>query len=364
EKDYEYKQREKEREEKEREEQGNENDRQLLSQNTKRKSASKPKKQNKPKSKKQKNKKITPSFTMYKNWPSKGGIQFSNVCVRYREGLQRVLDHVDIHIKGGSKVGIVGRTGSGKSTILLTLLRLVEAERNPKDEENEQILDNNQQSSSSSQQYKPSYILIDGRDIQRDMGVTTLRSNIATTPQDPTLFEGSLRFNLDPMSKREEKDLWVALQQVGMYDYVKSLPSGLDSNVATDGANLSVGLNTSLIFLSRALLKKCKIILMDEATASVDFETDTKIQKVTRECFQDCTVITVAHRLSTIADADMVVVMDQGRVVECGKPKDLLFKTGSHLQFMALSVGEKHLQQLQQISLEKEHKIIENPYDL
>ncbi|KAA6373688.1 MAG: putative multidrug resistance-associated protein [Streblomastix strix] len=161
------------------------------------------------------------------------------------------------------------------------------------------------------------------------------------------------------MSKREEKDLWVALQQVGMYDYVKSLPSGLDSNVATDGANLSVG-QRQLLCLARALLKKCKIILMDEATASVDFETDTKIQKVTRECFQDCTVITVAHRLSTIADADMVVVMDQGRVVECGKPQDLLFQNGSHLQQMALSAGEKHLRQLQSISLGNIYEVKED----
>ncbi|KAA6372048.1 MAG: putative Canalicular multispecific organic anion transporter 2, partial [Streblomastix strix] len=281
------------------------------------------------------------------NWPNKGAIDFNNVSVRYREGLPLVLDKVNIHIPGGAKVGIVGRTGSGKSTTLLTLLRLVEIEEDNNDNQN---LRYNQSKQKSSLDSKPPAIFIDGVNIKHELTLSQLRSAIATTPQEPTLFEGTLRFNLDPMGQASEENMKTALKQVGMFDYVFSLPSGIDSNIATDGANLSVG-QRQLLCLARALLKGTRIIAMDEATASVDFATDAMIQRATRECFKDCTVVTVAHRLSTIADADLVVVMDKGKVVECGSPKALLFQENSQLRQMALSAGEQHLKQLQEIAL-------------
>lgn len=255
-------------------------------------------------------------------WPTNGQISFNDVNLRYRPGLPMILKNLSFDIPGGSKVGIVGRTGSGKSTTILALLRLTEIEGGR--------------------------ISVDGIDLH-DIGLHDLREKVSCTPQEPTLFEGSIRFNLDPFLQYKDTDILAALHSVGLTEFLDTLNKGLDSSIVEDGGNLSVG-QRQLMCMARALLKKTKIILMDEATASVDFATDLMIQKVTRRCFKDCTVFTVAHRLSTIADSDVVIVMDNGYLAEMGSPKELLFKEGSAFRELALSGGESQLEALQQIA--------------
>ncbi|KAK2953839.1 Multidrug resistance-associated protein [Blattamonas nauphoetae] len=268
--------------------------------------------------------------TRNRGWPSAGEVEFKNVDVRYRPDLPLSLSSLSLKIAGGSKVGVVGRTGSGKSTLILSLLRLVEAERGE--------------------------IRIDGKDIQKEVGLHELRLGIGTTPQLPTLFEGSIRFNLDPFEEiADDSRIWGALDEVGMGEFVRSHAEGLDWRVAEDGGNLSVG-QQQLICLSRALLKKEKIILLDEATSSIDGQTDAMIQRAIRTCFVDATVITVAHRLVTVGDADVIVVMERGAVVESGRPAELLRKEGSRFWEMGMANGESEFAKLKAMAEEKERQ--------
>jgi ATP-binding cassette subfamily C (CFTR/MRP) protein 1 len=229
------------------------------------------------------------------SWPHSGAITFKDVELRYRPGLDLVLKGVSFLIPGGSKVGIVGRTGSGKSTIILSLFRMIELAAGS--------------------------ISIDGKDIA-NLSLADLRSNITIIPQEPVLFTGTLRSNVDPFEQQTDDEIWRALEKCRMKDRIEEA-GGLDCPVDERGANFSVG-QRQLLCLARAILKKCKVLLLDEATASVDLDADALIQETIRIEFKDVTVITIAHRLETIIDADKIIVMADGFVDEIGSPHSLL----------------------------------------
>ncbi|KAG0238087.1 hypothetical protein BGW42_007641 [Actinomortierella wolfii] len=235
------------------------------------------------------------------NWPSQGTIEFSHVSMCYRPGLPRVLRDVSFTVQGGHKIGVVGRTGAGKSSLIQALFRLVE-------------LDEGQ-------------IFIDGIETGT-LGTADLRSRIAIIPQDPVLFQGTFRYNLDPLGRHTDDELWRALETADLKSYVQEQEGGLEAAVAAHGENLSVG-QRQLVCLSRALLAKSKVVVLDEATASVDMATDALIQKAIREDFATSTVVTIAHRLNTIIDYNMILVMDRGEVVEFDTPQRLLERPGS-----------------------------------
>jgi len=234
-------------------------------------------------------------------WPSHGAIEFTDASMRYRDGLNLVLGNgkkLDLSIQPGHRVGIVGRTGAGKSSMLVALFRLAELETGS--------------------------LTIDGEDVGK-FGVGDLRNGLTIIPQDPFLLSGSVRYNLDPMdeSENDDDDLWRVLEVVQLKETVEGMKHGLDAEITEGGSNLSVG-QRALLCMARALLRKPKILAMDEATAAVDFATDALIQKAIREQMQGCTVLTIAHRLNTILDYDRVLVLDKGAVLEYGSPVELL----------------------------------------
>ncbi|XP_053202216.1 multidrug resistance-associated protein 1-like isoform X2 [Panonychus citri] len=230
------------------------------------------------------------------DWPSKGSIKFDKYETRYREGTELILKGISGEIKGLEKIGIVGRTGAGKSTVTLSLFRLIEGSGGS--------------------------ISIDGLNIS-ELPLHPLRSRLAIIPQDPVLFGGTLRFNLDPFDCYSDNDIWDALSHAHLKQFVNNTGQGLNYQIAEEGKNLSVG-QRQLLCLARALLKKPKILFLDEATAAIDLETDSLIQKTIRTEFKDCTILTIAHRLNTILDSDRVMVLDQGQIAEFDEPQVLL----------------------------------------
>ncbi|CAH1274295.1 ABCC1 [Branchiostoma lanceolatum] len=234
------------------------------------------------------------------NWPSEGKVNFNSYQTRYREGLDLVIKGIDVTIKGGEKIGIVGRTGAGKSSLTLAIFRIIEAAGGD--------------------------IEIDGVNISK-IGLHDLRGRITIIPQDPVLFSGTLRMNLDPFDSRTDQDIWVALELSHLKDFVMGLGAQLEHEVSEGGENLSVG-QRQLVCLARALLRKSKILVLDEATAAVDLETDDLIQSTIRTQFADCTVLTIAHRLNTIMDSTRVLVLDAGRIAEFDAPQDLIASRG------------------------------------
>ena len=259
-------------------------------------------------------------------WPSHGKVELNNVWLRYRPNLPPVLKGVNFTVNGGEKVGIVGRTGAGKSSILTVLLRLAEATEGT--------------------------VRVDDVDVSK-IGLEDLRRSIAILPQEPLLFSGTLRSNLDPFERFDDARLWDAMHRAYLTSASNASEPGtgtvtpnpdattpnnpqatqeqepksltrltLDSIIDEEGANLSVG-QRSLVSLARALVKNSKIILLDEATASVDLETDTKIQRTIRTEFADRTMLCIAHRLSTIIGYDKIIVMDDGKVAEFDTPLNL-----------------------------------------
>ena len=230
------------------------------------------------------------------SWPFKGDIAINQIVMRYRPELEPVIKELSVHILPGEKVGVVGRTGAGKSSLVLCLMRIIELERGS--------------------------IEIDGVDISK-IGLEDLRSKIAIIPQEPLLFSGTIRDNLDPFDHYTDEEIWSALQRASLRDLIAQDPAGLEKVVEEHGTNYSVG-QRQLLCVARALLRKSKVILMDEATASIDLETDMKIQKTIREEFSESTVITIAHRIHTIIDSDKVMVMEMGRLKEFDKPSVLL----------------------------------------
>uniref|UniRef100_A0A8B9S070 ABC-type glutathione-S-conjugate transporter n=1 Tax=Accipiter nisus TaxID=211598 RepID=A0A8B9S070_9AVES len=233
-------------------------------------------------------------------WPSKGEIQFVDYKVRYRPELELVLQGITCNIGSTEKVGVVGRTGAGKSSLTNCLFRVLEAAGGT--------------------------IIIDEVDIAT-IGLHDLRQNLTIIPQDPVLFSGTLRMNLDPFDQYTDEEVWKALELAHLKTYVQDLPEGLLHLVSEAGENLSVG-QRQLVCLARALLRKAKILILDEATAAVDLETDHLIQTTIRSEFADCTVLTIAHRLHTIMDSNRVMVLQAGRIVEYDSPEELLKKHG------------------------------------
>ncbi|CCD69448.1 ABC-type glutathione-S-conjugate transporter [Caenorhabditis elegans] len=231
-----------------------------------------------------------------KSWPEKGEISIKNFSVRYRPGLDLVLHGISAHIAPSEKVGIVGRTGAGKSSLTLALFRIIEADGGS--------------------------IEIDGINIA-NLQLEQLRSCLTIVPQDPVLFSGTMKMNLDPFSAYSDSQVWEALENAHLKPFVKSLQDGLEHKISEGGENLSVG-QRQLICLARALLRKTKVLVLDEAAAAVDVETDSLIQKTIREQFKECTVLTIAHRLNTVMDSDRLLVLDKGRVAEFDSPKNLL----------------------------------------
>ncbi|XP_071617431.1 multidrug resistance-associated protein 1 isoform X5 [Heliangelus exortis] len=233
-------------------------------------------------------------------WPEEGKVEFRGYGLRYREDLDLVLKNINVTINGGEKIGIVGRTGAGKSSLTLGLFRINEAAEGE--------------------------IIIDGVNIAK-IGLHDLRFKITIIPQDPILFSGSLRMNLDPFDQHSDEDIWRSLELAHLKNFVSSLPDKLNHECAEGGENLSVG-QRQLVCLARALLRKSKILVLDEATAAVDLETDKLIQSTIKSQFEECTVLTIAHRLNTIMDYTRVLVLERGEVVECGSPDHLLQKKG------------------------------------
>ncbi|XP_073268706.1 ABC transporter C family member 2 isoform X2 [Populus alba] len=254
-------------------------------------------------------------------WPSSGAIKFEDVVLRYRPELPPVLHGLSFTIFPSDKVGIVGRTGAGKSSMLNALFRIVELERGR--------------------------ILIDDCDIAK-FGLMDLRKVLGIIPQSPVLFSGTVRFNLDPFSEHNDADLWEALERAHLKDVIRRNSLGLDSEVTEAGDNFSVG-QRQLLSLARALLRRSKILVLDEATAAVDVRTDALIQKTIREEFRSCTMLIIAHRLNTIIDCDRVILLDSGRVLEYDTPEELLSKEDSAFSKMVQSTGAANAQYLRSL---------------
>ncbi|KAK2966470.1 hypothetical protein RJ640_018999 [Escallonia rubra] len=235
------------------------------------------------------------------NWPSVGRVEISDLKVRYRPNAPLVLQGISCIFEGGHKIGIVGRTGSGKTTLISALFRLIEPAEG--------------------------MITVDDINIS-NIGLHDLRSHFGIIPQDPTLFSGSVRYNLDPLSEHSDHEIWEVLEKCQLRPAVQGKEEGLNSLVAQDGSNWSMG-QRQLFCLGRALLKRRKILVLDEATASIDNTTDSIIQKTLRTEFADCTVITVAHRIPTVMDCTMVLAISDGKLVEYDEPMKLLDQEGS-----------------------------------
>uniref|UniRef100_A0A8B9TQV0 ABC-type glutathione-S-conjugate transporter n=1 Tax=Anas platyrhynchos TaxID=8839 RepID=A0A8B9TQV0_ANAPL len=239
-------------------------------------------------------------------WLTEGRIEFRNYSLRYRPNLELALKCINLTINGKEKIGITGRTGAGKSTLALGLLRLVEAAEGA--------------------------ILIDGQDIAQ-LGLHDLRTKITVIPQDPVLFSGTLRMNLDPLNQYTDADIWTALELTQLKNFVADFPDQLEYKCTDRGENLSAG-QKQLVCLARALLQKAKVLILDEATAAVDLETDLQIQSALRTHFKESTVLTIAHRINTIMDCDRILVLDNGQISEFDTPEQLIAQKGLFYRLM------------------------------
>lgn len=255
------------------------------------------------------------------NWPQKGEITLNNVELFYADNEPPVLKSLSCTIKPQEKVGIVGRTGAGKSSIITALFRLTE----PK-----------------------GVIVIDGVSVT-EIGLHDLRRKISIIPQDPILFTGSVRKNLDPFSDHKDAELWEALEEVQLKSAVLEMPEGLETKLSEGGSNFSMG-QRQLVCLARAILRRNRVLILDEATANVDPTTDGLIQETIRKKFSDCTVLTIAHRLNTIMDADRILVLDAGRIMEFDEPHILLQNEKGMLYQMVQQTGHSTANYLKNVA--------------
>ncbi|CAH2099847.1 unnamed protein product [Euphydryas editha] len=267
------------------------------------------------------NKKPPPS------WPEQGRLQFRHMYLYYTPDEPPVLKDLTLEIMPKEKVGIVGRTGAGKSSLINALFRLATIEGE---------------------------IIIDGRETST-LGLHELRSRVSIIPQEPVLFSGTMRHNLDPFDEYPDQVLWRALEEVELKEAVTELPAGLSSRMSEGGGNFSVG-QRQLVCLARAIVRRNRLLVLDEATANVDPQTDTLIQATIRTKFADCTVLTIAHRLHTVMDSDKVLVMDAGQMVEFDHPHVLLQRDGGVLRGMVDQTGRAMADTLARVALQAYNK--------
>jgi len=261
-------------------------------------------------------------------WPSQGHIVLEDLTVEYKKDIP-VLHNLNCEFKPREKVGIVGRTGAGKSTLITALFRTMEP--------------------------KMGRIMIDDVDITQ-IGLTDLRSKLSIIPQTPQLFVGTIRYNLDPFEEHDDSDLWRVLKMVKLKKYVSGLENGLLAPVEENGANFSVG-QRQLLAMARCLLRETHVLLLDEATAAVDTETDALLQKMIRKNFKDKTVLTIAHRLNTIMDSDRILVLDQGNIAEFDTPQKLLKNKKGVLYGMVEATGPITSAYLREIASQKANRV-------
>ncbi|KAG2893626.1 Multidrug resistance-associated protein 1 [Phytophthora cactorum] len=245
------------------------------------------------------------------SWPRSSTVQFQDVVFSYKPGAPPVLKGLSFNIRNNEKIGIVGRTGAGKSSLTMALFRI-----------NELV---------------SGRILIDGTDIAT-MPIRTLRSNLSIIPQSPVLFKGTLRAYMDPFDEFTDADIWNALEKVDMKTQVSELEGQLSYELSENGENFSVG-ERQMLCMARALLTRSRIVVMDEATASIDHETEKKLQQMINRDFQDATVLTIAHRLGTVLDSDRILVLSDGRVVEFDSPRELVKNTNGVFYELAKEGG-------------------------
>jgi len=284
-----------------------------------------------------------------KGWPSKGDIVFDNVQLRYRKELPLVLHGLTMHVHGGEKIGVVGRTGAGKSSLMQAIFRITELDEGS--------------------------ISIDGHDLSK-IGLNDVRKNVAIIPQDALLFSGTLRSNLDPFGEHDDLRLWDALRRSYLVDRQSSSRNSteivasrfnLDMNIEDEGLNLSQG-ERSLVSLARALVKDSRVVILDEATASVDVATDALIQKTIRTEFGSKTLLTIAHRLRTIISYDRVLVMDHGRIAEFASPLELFAMPNGIFRGMCeqssitqQDIEKSRLETIQEIQALEEKQEVDTP---
>lgn len=264
-----------------------------------------------------------PSKSLLTTWPSKGEVVFENVSLRYRVGLDLALDRVSFRIKPLSRTGIVGRTGSGKSSLAAALFRIVEIESGR--------------------------ITLDSVDLST-LGLADVRGRrhcMRMIPQDPFLFAGTLRECVDPFESFSDSQVYDALVAVRFKGTDKGTRI-LNDIVEEGGRNFSVG-ERQLLCLARAIVEEPRVLVLDEATASVDTETDRFVQEMIRTRFQNTTLLTIAHRLQTIMDYDTIIVMDDGHCVELGSPKDLV-NNGGPFQSLVDATGPEGSRELRNIA--------------
>lgn len=259
-------------------------------------------------------------------WPAEGKLEIIDLSMRYRENLPLVLNKISFTVLPGEKIGICGRTGSGKSSMFVALFRIVEPEQGTR-------------------------VILDGIDISK-LGLRDLRSKMAMIPQDPFMFAGTIRTNLDPFEEHKDEEVWSVIEKVGLKQTIDQSLKKLDMEVIDNGANFSLG-QRQLLCMGRALLRNSKVLMMDEATASVDMDSDALIQKTVREAFSSCTTLTIAHRLNTIMDSDKILFLDQGKVSEFDDPQTLLMNKNGYFSKLVEKSGKNQAKNLQRIASEQ-----------
>jgi ATP-binding cassette subfamily C (CFTR/MRP) protein 4 len=258
-----------------------------------------------------------------KGWPSAGEIKFDKLSLRYSSVDPPVLKQISFTINAGEKIGIVGRTGAGKTSLISALFRLADCHEG--------------------------YIYIDEINTAT-LGLHQLRGNISIIPQEPVLFSGTMRKNLDPFDDYTDDVLWKALEEVELQEAVAELPGGLSAAISEGGSNFSVG-QRQLVCLARAIVRNNRILLLDEATANVDPKTDALIQSTIRRKFAPYTVLTIAHRLHTVMDSDRVLVMEAGFVAEYAPPCELLANSNSMFSRLAAESGSSNVSKVHHRSI-------------